>query len=212
MSGYVGACGACGVPVKAGAESCPACMAILTPESMALAMRTMQTTVAVMPEEPTDIIKGDIEAALDAEAEGEGPALEDVTAETVQRMVSRPDPKQPSGPLPISRLADMWEREDKERIEQQHYITTICEGAPDDGTGRCPKCHLAIGFDNDYDGTVEGVLRREIKGLQQQAQQEETDAMHSGGILSDVCDIAFDDEGRAMTEGNRETLTDRPDR
>ncbi len=127
-----------------------------------------------------DIIKSDIERALDAEAEGD--------PEPVQRLVPRPDP-----------VATEWEEPDPPG--QQHYITTICEGAPDDGTGRCPKCHLAIGFDNDYDGSVEGVLRREIKGLRQQARQEEEAAMHSGGILSDVCDIAFDDEGRAMTEG-----------
>ena len=150
-----------------------------------------------------------IEAALDAEAEGDprdvaaiaaALEIEGVASATVERTVPRPDYVIEAGNhLLTGRVATKWEEPDPPG--RRHYITTICEGAPDDGTGRCPKCHLAIGFDNDYDGSVEGVLQREIEGLRQQAQQEEEAAINSGGILSDVCDIAFNDEGRAMTEG-----------
>lgn len=37
--------------------------------------------------------------------------------------------------------------------------------------------------------------------LREQRDAEETEAMESGGILSDVCDIAFADPQRAMKEG-----------
>lgn len=190
-----------------------------------------------------DVIKGDIERALDAEADGDprlvadiAAALDierqdgtidyashrverDVTAAVVAAAlevdgvesvsVSDDEPARQyqiirSPGIATKMLAELWERKGgptAEPDDTQHYITTVCAGAQPDGTGRCPKCHLAVGFDNDYDGSVEGVLRREIEGLREIVEQEEQEALNSGGILSDVCDIAFNDEGRAMTAG-----------
>ncbi len=155
---------------------------------------------AYVADEQIETVCGPIEIALDAEAEG--------NPEPAQRMASQTEPS-----------ATEWEEPDPPG--QQHYITTVCEGAPDDGSGRCPKCHLAIDLGGLEEGetadphkviglqdtTIE-ILRAtvdELKnakiGLQRVLADEERDAMHSGGILSDVCDIAFDDEGRAMTAG-----------
>jgi hypothetical protein len=44
-------------------------------------------------------------------------------------------------------------------------------------------------------------LRKQLERAIEQRDAEEADAMHSGGILSDVCDIAFADPQRAMRDG-----------
>lgn len=52
-------------------------------------------------------------------------------------------------------------------------------------------------------------LRENWLAAERRADDEEKASMESGGILSDVCDIAFEDEMRAGAEGGYEGIKDR---
>ena len=47
----------------------------------------------------------------------------------------------------------------------------------------------------------EDALFTRVRHLEEQRDAEEAAAMHSGGILSDICDIVFDDSERAIRHG-----------
>lgn len=57
----------------------------------------------------------------------------------------------------------------------------------DDGTGNAPDVREAVA--------------RRLQAAESAARRDESDALHSGGILSDVCDIAFEDATRAEVHG-----------
>lgn len=76
------------------------------------------------------------------------------------------------------------------------YLDDIARGH----SGVPAPCHKLLGAALVLRSEVVG-LRKQLEHAIEQRDAEERAAMHSGGLLSDVCDIAFANTERAMRNG-----------